>query len=402
VTDFEVCVLGGGIAGCITACLLADEGRSVAIVEQRDQLMDGASRWNDGKIHLGYTFTGTPSVATATLMQEGAGVFIPILERVIGEAIKPEWFGRGVDYVVDRDSLFDAETLWQRAQAVAQLLRESSGRTPGLRHWLAPALMERLDPASDLGPAAPNAVGAWRTTERHISSRLVATALRAAVAARPIVVVHDRVGQVSNEDGAWNVRLDSGQQLSASAVVNCLWEDLPRVDRQVAATASDEPPYVIRFKFALFGTNTGLQDYPSSTRILGKYGDIASYGNDDAYLSWYPACLASRSDDGLPPSVPAVDEAAMTKQILAGLNLPSSTLEHPGAQWNVRGGYVVARGSGDIDKRGSLLHTRDLPRAAELRPGFVSVDTGKYTLGPMLAAQAAELATRRLSQRPAA
>jgi hypothetical protein len=395
-TDFEVAVLGGGISGCMTACLLADEGRSVAIIEQLPLLVDGASRWNDGKIHLGFTFTGTPSISTAALMQEGAAVFIPTFELITGEPIEESWFGEPVIYVVDRQSLFDRETLWKRAQKVAELMESSAGRLPGLRRWLTSPLLERLDPTDAVELIGQdNVTAAWRTSERHISTRAAAERLRLAVKARNISIIEGRVERVSRSSSSWLVDFASGASVSAGVVVNSLWESLAVIDRQVAADAPDEPPVVIRYKYAVFGTNTGLTLQPL-TRILGKYGDIATYPNGDAYLSWYPACLAGRSDDGLPPRIEPIDPATLIEKVLAGLRLPPSLLERPGATWMVNGGFVVARGSSDIDRRGSLLHMRDRPRVVELRPGFVSVDTGKYTLGPLMATRAVDIVQRRL------
>jgi hypothetical protein len=82
---------------------------------------------------------------------------------------------------------------------------------------------------------------------------------------------------------------------------------------------------------------------------------------------------------------------------LHGLGLPPGLLDDPTGTWELGGGYVVAYGSGDIDTKDSPLHSRDRAGARELRPGFVSVDTGKYTLGPLMARRAAELVERRLS-----
>jgi len=42
----------------------------------------------------------------------------------------------------------------------------------------------------------------------------------------------------------------------------------------------------------------------------------------------------------------------------------------------------------------SPLHERYRPDVEELRPGYISVDTGKLTLGPLMATRAVELARR--------
>ena len=73
--DCQVAILGGGISGCLTACLLSDEGYDVRLIDRNATLMSAASRWNEGKIHLGFTYTGRASLETARLMIEGAAEF---------------------------------------------------------------------------------------------------------------------------------------------------------------------------------------------------------------------------------------------------------------------------------------------------------------------------------------
>ena len=183
-------------------------------------------------------------------------------------------------------------------------------------------------------------------------------------------------------------------------MVNCLWENRVVIDRQVRPSRE---PTSIRYKRALFGRGvTSLATLACSTRVLGPYGDIAIYRNGDAYLSWYPAGLAARSDDGVPPSVPPVDPQAVTDATLAGLGLPRSLTSEAGASWQLQGGFVVAWGRGDIDEVGSPLHERHRPRVHEVGPGFLSVDTGKYTLAPLLAGRAVEQTLRCTSRHRAA
>jgi hypothetical protein len=369
------------------------------MVEQRATLMAAASLWNDGKIHLGYTFTGTSSLATARLMQEGAGVFVDTLERVTGQALDDSVWGNPVTYIVDPASLFDADTLWLRANAVAALIIESSTRLPGLRRYAdRRPVLERLGPDQASAETRQDGiVAAWRTTERHVAAREVAARVRGAVAARGIVVVRGRVDAVEPADTGWRVRLDRGAVISARAVVNCLWESRALIDRQVVPSST---PVSIRYKLGLYGQDTGLGEVRGSTRILGRFGDVATYANGDAYLSWYPAALAARSDDGVPPEIPPLDRERVIGDTLRGLGLETSILANPGARWEVGGGYVVAHGYGDIDRIRSPLHERRHPGAVELRPGYVSVDTGKYTLGPLLAMRAADLVLRARDRGP--
>jgi len=406
VADAQVAVLGGGIAGCLTACLLADAGYAVVIVEAQDDLMTGASLWNDGKIHLGYTFTGTPSLATARLMQEGAAAFLPTLERVLGGSLPAEASADPVIYIVDRDPMVPAETLWERAQAVTALLVEGAARSPGLARWVRPddarrtgrhAPLERLTPEQAEAETGQGSIAAaWRTVEAHLATRVVAEAVRRAVRERGIPVVAARIAAIEPASGRWLAHGETGEAIGAEVIVNCTWENRAVLDRSLVPVSD---PVSIRYKVALFGQGSdALRGIAPSTRILGRYGDVVRTHNGEAYLSWYPAGLLARSDDGVPPAIPVVDSTALTDRILDGLGLPRSVVEGDGSTWEVRGGYVVAHGHGDIDRPDSPLHERDRPGVRELRPGYLSVDTGKYTLGPLMALRAAAIVRERLGR----
>lgn len=398
--DSSVLVLGGGLSGCLVAAGLADRGLHVTIIEQREHLMAAASRWNDGKIHLGYTFTGTPSMATAALMQDGVAAFLDGLEGTLGSTIPESWMGNGVVYLVDRASMVDVDTLWERAKLVERLHAARAARDAGMRRYLEQQpRLERLPvgQAEEL-TGQHGIVGAWRTPERHIATRRVADALTAAVSARDVDVVQGQVVGVDQTEHGWRVALNKDIALQAPVVINCLWESRAAIDREVQIVTV---PTSIRYKRALFGSGVAaLGRITASTRILGPYGDVVTYGNGDAYLSWYPAGLVARSDDGLPPPVAPARVQDQSLATLAGLGLPASLLEEPGAEWRLQGGYVVAWGYGDIDRLESPLHQRYHPGVAEIGDGFISVDTGKYTLGPLLASRAVEVAERAWHGRP--
>jgi glycine/D-amino acid oxidase-like deaminating enzyme len=52
----NIAVIGGGIFGCVAAARLAEDGHDVALFERAPQLMTGASRNNQNRLHLGFHY----------------------------------------------------------------------------------------------------------------------------------------------------------------------------------------------------------------------------------------------------------------------------------------------------------------------------------------------------------
>jgi len=71
-------VLGAGRAGYGVAL---ERGERVVLFERRGAPMQEASRWCEGKIHLGFVHANDPSLRTARAMVDGALAFAETLER---------------------------------------------------------------------------------------------------------------------------------------------------------------------------------------------------------------------------------------------------------------------------------------------------------------------------------
>ncbi|MBE9549197.1 MAG: FAD-binding oxidoreductase [Proteobacteria bacterium] len=395
-TDSQVTIIGAGISGCLTAINLTDAGIKVQLVDRHPEPMEGASRWNEGKIHLGYCYLGDPSFESAKLMLSGAACFTEEIERLTGAPLPGHWFTRPVVYLVDTETQFPAEVLWERSQKLARLLTERAYSETGLRKFVnTPPVLQRLDlekAASMTG--MKNFTMAWETSEVAIAPGPVADLIRRAVQERNIPYIQDTVISISPGDANWSVNTKS-QRITSRAVVNASWESRVLLDRGVIQT---DAPCSIRYKYALFCRNLNSVIAPApSTRIIGPYGDVTPYGNGEAFLSWYPAGLAGLSDTGIPPALPPLDQERLALDTLAGLGMQPGILNQPGASWEVKGGYVIAEGHGDIDHPGSPLHSRNRVFTKELLPGYISVDTGKYSLGPLMAKRTAELVKNYLA-----
>ena len=79
----SVAVLGAGIMGCCAALRLARAGCTVTLVDQATAPMSGASRWNEGKIHLGFLYARDSSGRTAAELLPGGLAFKALVEELI-------------------------------------------------------------------------------------------------------------------------------------------------------------------------------------------------------------------------------------------------------------------------------------------------------------------------------
>jgi hypothetical protein len=85
--DVRIAILGGGILGTCTALELARRGRRSTLFEGQSSLLQGASRWNEGKIHLGFLYAGDPTLRTAQRLIPGGLAFAGLVERLIQRSL---------------------------------------------------------------------------------------------------------------------------------------------------------------------------------------------------------------------------------------------------------------------------------------------------------------------------
>src|SRR3954471_22307644 len=83
----RIAVLGAGIMGVCTALYLARRGHAVTLFDAAEQPFSGASRWNEGKIHLGFLYSGDATLRSAPHVLPGALSFKPLVEDLLGGSI---------------------------------------------------------------------------------------------------------------------------------------------------------------------------------------------------------------------------------------------------------------------------------------------------------------------------
>ena len=400
--DVDVAIVGSGIQGCGIALELADRGVRVELFERRARLCDGATRHSEGKVHLGYVYSADTSLRTARLMADGAAVFAGAMERWLGPAAGELTLSAPFHYAVHRDSMRTSSELEAMYARVAAYVR----RVIPERAYFGiadPAHLRRLDPEEAMA-FGPDAVAVFETAEVAVEPNGLADALAAAVEGHDgiatwadtqvLAVDHPRgVLRVSGPDGVRETR-------PFDHVVNCAWEGRLALDRRRGTSRHDRWCFRMKY-FARTAPIPGRAALPSTTIVLGPFGDVVDYGDGaETYLSWYPVGRRGWSEAVEPPDWPTVldgDEAAMVvRGISDGLSGVVSEagrvlVERP-ERAAVHGGVIYALGSTDVSDPLSKLHYRDRvgPRSYG---SYHTVDTGKSTLAPLFAMQLADRIT---------
>jgi hypothetical protein len=398
----RVAVLGAGLQGTCVALELAARGVAVDLYDRNDACITQAGFWNEGKIHLGFTYANDRSLRTARLMAEGALLFDRTMERWLGTGIASIGLSPPFDYILHRDSMADREQVLGHFTKVVDYVREIAAAR-GLTYLGEDGRAVSFHVAANGGgtydPAVAKSV--LSTTERSIGTQVLAHALgqRVADETRIAFLPRSEVLGVKRNDAGLHV-LSERDGASASdrydQVVNCLWDGRLLVDRSLGLVAGR--PWLFRLKHGVRLTlEHGTAAIPTATIVLGRFGDVVRIDDRRIYLSWYPACLAGMSSEIAPPPWPRkpTGEAArrIVAETLAGLGGTVLSLrglsDEVVAGATVAGGIIAAAGETDIDDPDSRLHMRADVGVRSV-DGYHSIDTGKYTLAPMYALEVAD------------
>jgi hypothetical protein len=395
----QVAVLGAGIMGSTTALLLAQKGIPATLFDAASEPMARASRWNEGKIHLGFLYAADTSLETARRLLPGGLAFRPILERVLGTPLDRGATTDDEIYLIHRDSVVSREQAARHFGLVADLLREAYGARDYLTDVSDPKVQELSRREIEEIADPSRAISAYRVPERSVSTNWIADRMIEALAAERLIepMMQSRVTRVrpadAANDGRWLVETGAACHGPFDYVVNALWEGKLAIDATLGLTPGTE--WSNRYRLALFIRTKHAVQSPTVVFMTGPFGDAKRFSDRDFYLSWYSAGLLAE-DGSLNARTPTLDDklrAQVERSTIAELGAifpPAHAIYEQRETLRVEGGWVFAMGAGSLADPSSTLHRRD--RLGIRRHGsYISVDTGKYSMAPHLAAEVAGL-----------
>lgn len=391
----RVAVLGAGIMGACTALYLARRNFAVTLIDGAQAPLSGASRWNEGKIHLGYLYSADASLETARRVMPGGLAFIDRIRELIGVKANAA-IGMADDiYLLHRDSVVGQRAMQHHFESVSGLVRDHAEAS----RYLADARHAAVRPLSSAELAELGGdraiVAGFRVPERSVRTTIIADALVEALGNETRIdqVMSTRVHAVAAKgcsQTSWRVETEPGLRESFDFVVNALWEGRQAVD--LSAGLAPEFVWSNRYRVALFVETKRPVEFPSVVIAAGPFGDIKNYDKRSFYVSWYRAGLLLENQD-IDPMAPARMDAQMKQRIITAIRDGICT-ELPGAaeifsaarHISIKGGWVFAQGQGSLDDPVASVHRRD--RFGVRRVGtYFSVDTGKYSTAPWMASQ---------------
>lgn len=398
--SMRVAVLGAGIMGSSLALQLARRGVAVTLFDAAHVPFCGASRWNEGKIHLGFLYSADPSLATARHVLEGSLMFRPTVENLLECTLEEVMTGDDDLFICHRDSLVGLDAMQAYFERVAALVKAH----PAAARYLvdvSDCRVCRLSPAEVACISeSPEIVGGFSIPERSVATTRIADryvdALRAESGVEwrmnTCIVGACPVGASADEE--WQVITAAGEHDGPyDYVINALWNGRLAIDQQAGLALP--PIWSNRYRLALFVRTKRALSLPSVLIATGAFGDVKNYNGRDFYLSWYPEGLLLDSAEVSPPQPVLPGEAgndAFAQRVMATLEtyLPAvAEVRESAESVRVEGGWVYAAGRGALSDPRSTLHRRD-EFGVSRRGRYLSVDTGKYATAPWMALKLAE------------
>ena len=393
--SLKIAVLGAGLAGSCAALDLAKKGYRVTLFDKELLPISTASLHNEGKLHLGYVYALDQEKRTHNKMIEGSLQFLNILEDLTG--VRKDKFQRSTcfHYAVPKSSMLPFEKILDHFFEVDCEIENFVGNERKVPSDMAYFPVKVVKEVSTRNYNPELLDGVIQTPEFSVNPVQVSNLVSTAVLVNNNIDFrgNTKVQEVSiTANSSYRLTLIEKDQLSNQdfdACINCLWEERIRFDEMLDIITARSPLTRYKATINFYQQKNGYRDIPSTTLVIGPFGDVVNYGNGNYYLSWYPSCKIGESITtdltDLKNQVLGINKPDLIRNSIDSLAryLPSVIdFKKIADKAILGGGYICGWGKTDITDIDSGLHNRSAI-GIEVFKHWISVNTGKYCTAPL-------------------
>lgn len=395
-------IMGGGIQGMSCSLALQKAGYGVVLIEKESQLFSRTSVNQEGRLHLGFTYSKDETLKTGELVMKGSLNFAPLLELWLGPINWKAFIREKGLYLIHKDSpLLSEARITQYFERISSLYKDLVNDDVTLNYFgkRPPEILSFPDnvPREVSGDKIVRVIA---TEERRIDLESFKVFLvRRVMESKVRILKNTEVKCVERKGSGFNVSVGDGegktQMISGDFLVNCLWDNRRLIDQMLGIETNKE--YMYRLKFGIIGkVRHNLSNNYSI--ISGAYGNVGPRSKSLTYISWHPSCVHGISHEISTPKQweeffhkPQSIELSSDwiKDSINNLSefVPEIKTFKPTA---LLPGVICSEGDSDIYDEGSGVHKRYNVGVRQYDRYF-SIDTGKFVLAPLFANQLVEL-----------
>ncbi len=414
--DSEYVVIGGGFAGLHCANSLADAGFQVTILERSDELMNGATRHNMARIHLGWHYPG--SLETALECIPAAFDFLKDFGDVL---LRP----KSDSFSLSKNGLcaLAVDSLTSKAQwlSIADSLRscyanefakytsnfgspEDFYRILDEKEWrhifnskTIQVVANTLEHFVDLPRLRAKVIG---ITQSHpnisvLTNHEVIEGCPTIENGNEAVVLHVRVG-----DG-------SIRKIRANHVLNASWASRRKLDVSIARHLGLDELESATYRLRYISTVNLTGELATLPSLITVHGPFFSFTNcrDGTGMMMYEPVSTANSVNTIPKewmpaisgNLPQSEQAHLAKLISDGISQFMPPLKDV-ETINIAAGIVYHAGDcADIYDPKSVVHHRLGTGVKAIADNWLSIDSGKLSWIPKYARQVVERSISKVS-----
>ncbi len=390
----DILVIGGGVAGSISALKLANQGYQVTLLE-KNKLFSGTSSKTPGRMGLGFHYADKETAfrclrATISFAKEFPGFRI-------GEDYPwahPHRHGR---YFITKDSLFNVQEILSVYEAVKQEYRrlveldptnEVFGNADDFFRILSPSeYINDVDMSKVvLGIETPEHLLDWLKFESYISDKLHNTKNLTIYEYTEVTAIHH---DIQGQDKSYTVLSKTlfpdttpqtiVQKFTSNIVVNSTWSNIELLNNELGLSSSHSKR-TNRLKVLLeVELPSSLVNKHSMFFCIGPHCMLSNLSNGRALMTYAPVSNIECSNELTPNLkmtqllsgiVSLQEKHQFMKGIIEGVAryIPDIIHSRP---IGLRFGIVQSDGSVDILDPHSDFHSRNYHGVEEIAPGFI-------------------------------